>query len=127
LPGPDAGSDADASGCVWTIELAGSYATLFSPRSVAHGDFDDDGDLDLAIAITDEQATNDGLAVHLNQGDATFAGAVSFAPDGDYRAVDVGDLDGDGILDIVAVGQTQAVDCADMMFGYGDGTFWGFL
>jgi len=66
--------------------------------SVAWGDFDGDGDLDLAVG-------NDGgqNAVYLNNGDGSFGSSVTFGSGVDAtRSVAWGDFDGDGDLDLAA-------------------------
>ena len=66
---------------------------------MAWGDFDGDGDLDLAEGNGIGQD-----AIHLNNGDGTFGGQVSF---GDYYGFTTGlawaDFDGDGDLDLAVV------------------------
>lgn len=44
---------------------------------------------------------------------------------GDARTTDFADLDGDGLLDLVATG--NADDHATLWFGVGDGTIWVYL
>ncbi|SHI33515.1 Por secretion system C-terminal sorting domain-containing protein [Hymenobacter daecheongensis DSM 21074] len=73
-----------------------------APQSVAVGDLDADGDLDLITANAFATGT---LSVRLNDGAATFTApatnaeiAVGSAP----RNLALGDLDGDGDLDLVA-------------------------
>ncbi len=72
-----------------------------SPSSVAVGDLDGDGDLDLAVA----NQRDDSVSILLNLGDGTFADDVFYwAGDGPW-SVAVGDLDGDRDLDLaVAAG-----------------------
>ena len=61
------------------------------PTSVATGDLDGDGDVDLAAA------TGGGISVLLNNGDGTFAPDVQYVG-GRWTqfCVAIGDLDGDG-------------------------------
>jgi hypothetical protein len=83
-----------------------------SPSSVALGDIDGDGDLDLLVTTR----TSD-VAVFLNGGDATGSNTGVFAPSPGPRiltfggpvSIAVGDVDGDGDLDLLT---------ADY-FGYG--------
>ncbi|HEX5705422.1 MAG TPA: FG-GAP-like repeat-containing protein [Pyrinomonadaceae bacterium] len=86
------------------------------PYSIITGDFDRDGKLDLALV-------DELLKIMKGNGDGTF-GAPSFsfrfrntAPD-----VKIGDLNGDGKLDLVASGVFSA-QALQIMLGVGDGTF----
>ncbi len=67
------------------------------PRSIDAGDFDGDGHKDL-VAVNHYQ----NLGMLLNNGDGTFAGSTSVPLNGQALDVVVGDLDGDGKLDLAA-------------------------
>jgi hypothetical protein len=75
------------------------------------GDFDGDGNPDLAIA------TFEGVNVLLGHGDGTFSEPMKYAVDA-FGLV-VGDLDGDGTLDLA----TSTEFVATVLLGRGDGTF----
>ena len=68
------------------------------PQSVAAGDLDNDGDLDLAVA----NFSGDNVTVLLNDGSAGFGEAVGspVTVDNEPTSVIVGDLDGDSDLDL---------------------------
>ncbi len=67
--------------------------------SVAYGDVNGDGHLDLAVGNFSEQNV-----VYLNSGAGTFAASTNFGPGSDRTySVALGDVDGDGDLDL-AVG-----------------------
>lgn len=108
-----------------TFDAARSYTTE-SARSygLAVGDLNGDGIIDLVTAGHTD--TNDGFAtVRLGQGDGTFGAAVSYSSE-TWRsfAVSVGDLNGDGVLDLVTAGCSDAFDgYATVRLGRGDGTF----
>jgi len=93
-------------------------ATAFGAHGVACGDVDDDGDSDLFFAGITEQHR-----LYLNDGEGVFRQAAPDAlpylhePDG--RIPDVGDLDGDGSLDIYVAGGTQD----RVLLNRGDGRF----
>jgi Leucine-rich repeat (LRR) protein len=80
----------------FSAQSAGSpFAVGASPYSVTAGDFDGDGDLDLAVA-------NNGSAVSilLNTGAGAYAAAVNYAVGAGPTSVTAGDFDGDGDLDL---------------------------
>src|SRR5262245_22865225 len=106
------------------------------PSAVAVGDLNGDGDLDLAV--TNEYQTCSGewgpgkVSVLLGNRDGTFRAPTSYASGGfQARSVAVGDLNGDGKLDVVV-----ANSCPDdghgtcpagsgqigVLLGNGDGT-----
>ncbi len=80
------------------------------PFSVALGDLDGDDDLDMAIAVRqDDEATPNGVQIMFNSGNGTFVfGANIFA--GDYPAfVVIGDLDDDEDLDLAVTSWTEEI------------------
>jgi hypothetical protein len=72
-----------------------------SAQSVATGDMDGDGDLDLVVGRDGQDA------IYLNDGTGSFAwtGAAHSFGSGATTSVAVGDLDGDGDLDVVVGSQ----------------------
>jgi hypothetical protein len=87
------------------------------PLSLAAGDFDGNGTLDLVTA----NSSSGTLSVLLGNGDGTFRPRTDLAVGGAPRTVVVGDFNGDGRAD-VAVGQ-QITDTVSVLTGRGDGTF----
>src|SRR3989442_9323806 len=90
------------------------------PESIAVGDFNGDGKLDVAVAHF--YSTN--VTVLLGNGDGTFQPAyvvATFAPNMNLIPVAVGDLNGDGKLDLVTASVTTTM--VAVMLGNGDGTF----
>jgi hypothetical protein len=83
--------------------------------SLTAGDFDGDGDLDLATANSTE------ILVFANAGDGTFAEAVAFAVSTFTRFVTTADVSGDGLLDLVVSNTTE--DMVSVLLGDGGGTF----
>jgi hypothetical protein len=107
----------------------------YEPVSVASGDFNHDGNLDLVTA--NSGAGYNDVSVLLGNGDGTFQGQVGYStvqfaydsydgyydiPVGGYGPVSVavGDLRGDGNLDIVTANRDNTVS---VLLGNGDGTF----
>ncbi len=84
--------------------------------SVAVGDFNNDGNLDLVVAI----ASDNSVSVLLGRGDGTFLPAVIYPVGDSPQSVAVGDFTGNGNLDIVTVNGDGTVS---VLLGKGDGTF----
>jgi hypothetical protein len=83
--------------------------------SVAVGDFNGDGSLDLAVVHGDSHS----LYIFLGKGNGTFQYAGGYGFGSDPNSMVVGDFNGDGKLDLaVANGNTVSV-----LLGNGDGSF----
>jgi hypothetical protein len=81
---------------------------------IAAGDFNGDGDEDLAVA------SEQGVVIWLSNGDGTFTEGETLPAPGGATAVVVGDLDGDGKLDLAYAHAGNEIAIA---LGDGDGTF----
>jgi|HubBroStandDraft_2_1064218.scaffolds.fasta_scaffold06493_3 hypothetical protein len=89
------------------------------PISLATGDFNEDGNLDLAVV--EDVGTGDGvLAIFLGDGKGGFKLSASYALGPVSVSVAVADLNGDGHLD-VAVTNKGFTGPANMMTFFGDG------
>ena len=104
-----------------TFREGGNFETggsgIFAPYSVAVGDFNGDGKLDLAAA----NELMNSVSVLLGNGDGTFQSHVDYATVPDCRQVATGDFNGDGRLDlVVSSGSDNAVS---VLLGNGNGTF----
>lgn len=88
-----------------------------APQSIASGDFNGDGLLDVATV----NGTSDDVSVLLGNGNGTFGSAVSFGVGKIPLALVAEDMDGDGILDLVLAlsGSDQVV----VLKGDGAGRF----
>ena len=102
-----------------TFEAGVNYATGVNPE-VALGDFNRDGKLDLVTV----NANSGSVSVFLGNGDGTFQAAMNTAISGAFFGIAVGDLNGDGIPDVV-VGDSTGFPPRNVivLLGKGDGTF----
>src|SRR2546428_219321 len=97
------------------------FAAGRSPDSVAVGDFNGDGKLDLAVANFDSS----DVSVLLGNGDGSFKAALTFGAGRGPSFVAVGDFNGDGTeISAVAILDSRAVS---VLLGTGAGTFMAAL
>jgi hypothetical protein len=94
-----------------------NYSVGLTATSLAAGDFNGDGKLDLAVA-TD---SSNNVSVLLGNGDGTFQPAVNYGVGVSPRALALGDFNGDGKIDLVTANTYS--NNVSVLFGNGDGTF----
>jgi predicted nucleotidyltransferase len=118
-------NNGDATFNTTAVEVPGSSNIGLSSGTVAWGDYDNDGDLDVLVSGTD--GSNNQLRVYKNKGDSTFdstainvAGLNSGLKQG---SVAWGDYDKDGDLDILASGTDGTNRQLRVYKNNGDGTF----
>jgi hypothetical protein len=106
-----------------SFQSAMSYGVSRYPHSVAIGDLNGDGYLDLAVAGGNHPPDDfsDNVSVLLGNGDGTFLSAVNYGAGYDSESVAIGDLNGDGYLDLAVANQWS--DNVSVLLGNGDGTF----
>ncbi len=90
------------------------------PDSIAAGDFNRDGKLDLVAA----NYSSSSVSVLLGNGNGTFQPKVDYAVDYSASSVAVGDFNNDGKLDLVVTAVGNGVS---VLMGNGDGTFQTYL
>ncbi len=85
--------------------------------SIAVGDFNGDGKLDLAVLT---EPTN-AVSIYLGRGDGTFSSPTAYAAGNFPIGVITGDFNGDGKLDLAVIYSTDQT--ISVLLGNGNGTF----
>jgi hypothetical protein len=105
-----------------TFQTHVDYPTGFKPQSVAVGDFNGDGKLDLAVTNRSDST----VSILLGRGDGTFQTHVDYATGTGAVSVTAGDFNGDGRPDL-AVAAGFGNKTVSILLGNGDGTFQAHL
>jgi len=116
-----------------TFQVPPSYASGgYDADSVATGDLNRDGNLDLVVANLCQSSScssgnNGSVSVLLGNGDGTFQAAQQYATGGfGSSSVAIGDFNGDGNPDVVVANQCGTSDCksggsVSVLLGTGNG------
>jgi len=104
------------SGSSIALSAPSAFGVGAEPISVAVGDFNGDGKLDLAVANNG----SNNVSILLGNGDGAFQAAADYGAGTEPYSVAVGDFNGDGKLDVVVANEGGNVS---ILLGNGDGTF----
>jgi hypothetical protein len=91
------------------------FATDITPQDVTAADFNGDGQLDLAVATS-----NNSVSVLIGNGTGSFPTHVQYPVPGAPSAIIHGDFNGDGKMDVATADQNKSE--ITVLLGNGDGT-----
>jgi uncharacterized repeat protein (TIGR01451 family) len=100
-----------------TFQLPVTHVVGNYPSAVVVGDFNGDGNADIAVADRDDNT----ISVLLGNGDGTFQAQTTYAAGNSPLALVALSLKGDGNLDLVAANASD--NTLSVLLGNGDGTF----
>jgi hypothetical protein len=97
-----------------------TFPVLHFPYSAVTGDFNGDGNVDIA---TTSLTQTGGVSVLLGKGDGTFQAHLDSPTGQSPTAIAAGDFNGDGTLDLVVADSSPTNALLSTLIGNGDGTF----
>ncbi|MCX6339569.1 MAG: VCBS repeat-containing protein [Candidatus Aureabacteria bacterium] len=99
-----------------------SYRVANDPMSVTNGDFNKDGNIDLAVTDTGSGSPfGSSISVLLGKGDGTFNPEVQYGVGEHPDSIVTFDFNGDGNLDLAVA--NRWANSVSILLGNGDGTF----
>jgi fibronectin type 3 domain-containing protein len=101
----------------FTAAPSSPLAVGTNPQAVAAGDLNGDGNLDLVVANSGDNA----VSVFLGNGNGTFQPGVTYSVGSYPFFVATGDFNGDGLSDLAVANQND--HSISILVGNGDGTF----
>ena len=104
---------------VSTLSFSNSTLTTGKvPQAIVYGDFNGDGNPDLAVASN----TDNTISVFLSKGNGSFNSGITTAVGSGPTALAVGDFNADGKLDLAVTNGTDS-STVSILLGNGGGTF----
>ncbi len=102
-----------------TFGTTTNYSAGSAPNSITAGDFNGDGNLDLAV--TSSTGNNNVVSVILGSGTGTFGAATQYPGGNTPLFITTGDFNGDGKLDVALANQNG--NSVSILLGTGTGAF----
>lgn len=99
-----------------------TYSAAENPMSIAMGDFNGDGRVDLAVG---SQSTNE-ISILIGNGDGSFKAPRNYAAGGSPASIAIADFNADGKLDMAVANSTYTTfgtHNVSVLLGNGDGSF----
>ncbi|RKX91866.1 MAG: hypothetical protein DRP84_10930, partial [Spirochaetes bacterium] len=101
-----------------------TFGTGVECGSIALGDINNDGALDLIVSGMDDTGSR-RLDKYINDGTGNFSGPTSVGTGVHYSSIALGDIDNDGALDLIVTGTNDNSGRLDKYINDGTGNFSG--